>query len=445
MIALPNAKITKTVMGPWQSIVLFALVHAFIVTKSIAEPDGTAPMAEFTGVFDPSGAPLEAMLGMMRYPNFVSEEWSHVLTWDIFVGRFIWLDGIQRGIFTPHSVLLTNLIGPPGFLLHYLTCLIVGKGLPPVDMTTIDESLSSQLVTLPSAAAGKVRADSIIRLYFANLYDKSLNVVEAIVNACDDDVVWEDLSVGNLLGKNAVRDHLNKKVSSLPTSSKMVVDRISDGSKSAGYTFYLEENGKQGIRGTTFVSLGPNGKITNVREICEPIFKPGGQIAQLLRSVTEKAMKDAPLKSPPVFKQRDDFSSASEMVKYLWQEVQGSDKEEALKLFSDDIIYQDFNFKSSFNGKAEVADFLDEFDIPGIEFVPEMIDDGKDSCAFTWKISIAGVDGTVRGISFYDTKLDEKTGKRRISYIRDIPEPAIKPPPLQSIASVVNPGLKTFV
>merc|ERR1719440_749233 len=130
MIALPNANITKKIMGPWQSILFFAFVHLFIVSKSIAEPDGTAPMAEFSGVFDPSGAPLEAMLGMMKYPNFVSEEWSHVLTWDLFVGRFIWLDGIRRGIFTPHSVLLTNLIGPPGLLLHLLTCLVLGKGLP---------------------------------------------------------------------------------------------------------------------------------------------------------------------------------------------------------------------------------------------------------------------------------------------------------------------------
>lgn len=38
------------------------------------------------------------MLGMMKYPNFVSEEWSHVLTWDLFVGRFIWLDGIERKV-----------------------------------------------------------------------------------------------------------------------------------------------------------------------------------------------------------------------------------------------------------------------------------------------------------------------------------------------------------
>ena len=91
-------------------------------------------MAEFNDVFDPSGDPQAAMIGMMRYPNFVSEEWSHVLTWDLFVGRAIWLDGLKRGVFTSHSVLLCNLIGPPGYLLHLATCLVTGKGLPPSEV-----------------------------------------------------------------------------------------------------------------------------------------------------------------------------------------------------------------------------------------------------------------------------------------------------------------------
>eukprot|EP00913_Durusdinium_trenchii_P033068 g30958.t1 len=63
-------------------------------------------------------------------PGFVSEEWSHVLAWDLFVGRWIYLDGQRRGIFASHSVLFCNLIGPPGLLMHAITCLVLGKGLP---------------------------------------------------------------------------------------------------------------------------------------------------------------------------------------------------------------------------------------------------------------------------------------------------------------------------
>lgn len=129
MILLPNTKVTKKIMGGMEVVTLLCLVHFFIVVASAGQPNGTAPIVEFADVFDPAGDPQTAMIGMMRYPNFVTEEWSHVLTWDLFVGRWIWLDGLRRNIFTPHSVLLCNLIGPPGLLLHWATCLVTGKGI----------------------------------------------------------------------------------------------------------------------------------------------------------------------------------------------------------------------------------------------------------------------------------------------------------------------------
>ena len=129
LILLPNNVITKKLLGGYEIVTICCLVHFFIVSASIAQPDGTAPMAEFADVFNLSGDPQKAMVGMMQYPNFVSEEWSHVLTWDLFVGRWIWLDGLRRGVFTSHSVLTCNLIGPPGLLLHWVTCTLTGKGL----------------------------------------------------------------------------------------------------------------------------------------------------------------------------------------------------------------------------------------------------------------------------------------------------------------------------
>ena len=88
----------------------------------------TAPLAEFNDVFDPSGDPQRAFMGMVsKYPNFVAEEWSHVLTWDLFVGRYVWMDGLRRGIFTAPAVLFCNLIGPPGLLIYWITCTLNGK------------------------------------------------------------------------------------------------------------------------------------------------------------------------------------------------------------------------------------------------------------------------------------------------------------------------------
>ncbi|KAI2507192.1 DUF4281-containing protein [Fragilaria crotonensis] len=110
LVLLPTADFTKKLMGGMEIVTLTCLIHFFIVATSIGEPGATAPLEEFSGVFDPSGNPQAAFLGMMQYPNFVSEEWSHVLTWDLFVGRWIWLDGLRRGVFTSHSVFCVILL-----------------------------------------------------------------------------------------------------------------------------------------------------------------------------------------------------------------------------------------------------------------------------------------------------------------------------------------------
>ena len=117
-------------MRPLYPIVALSLVHLTVVALAASTQDGTAPITIFADVFDPAQSQLDGMERLFGYRNFVAEEWPHVLIWDLFVGRYIWLDGRRRGIFTPHSVLLTNLIGPPGLLLHLLTCLVLGKGLP---------------------------------------------------------------------------------------------------------------------------------------------------------------------------------------------------------------------------------------------------------------------------------------------------------------------------
>ena len=77
MILAPNSDLTKKLMGSWFSIFSFSLVHLFIVIVSASQEDGTAPIAEFSKVFDPAGNPQQAMLGMMTYPNFVSGIYSN--------------------------------------------------------------------------------------------------------------------------------------------------------------------------------------------------------------------------------------------------------------------------------------------------------------------------------------------------------------------------------
>jgi len=126
LVFAPNWKITRRVFEPLWPLCLVALAHLFIVGASAGQPPeaGTAPIELFNNLFNPiilNERGIDVYQELSNYKNFAAEEWTHELTWDLFVGRWIWLEGRRRNIFTCHSVLLTNLIGPPGLLLHVLT------------------------------------------------------------------------------------------------------------------------------------------------------------------------------------------------------------------------------------------------------------------------------------------------------------------------------------
>ena len=108
---LPNWKGTRAIFEPIWPLAFLALAHSLIVIASPSAETGTAPLELFNKLFDANEDGLATYLELGSYRNFAAEEWTHVLIWDLFVGRYIWLDGRKRGIFTSHSTLLTNLIG----------------------------------------------------------------------------------------------------------------------------------------------------------------------------------------------------------------------------------------------------------------------------------------------------------------------------------------------
>ena len=215
----------------------------------------------------------------------------------------------------------------------------------------------------------------------------------------------------------------------------MRIDRISDGSKACGYAWTWTSGNEEGLRGTTFVELNDAGEIQYVREIAEPVYKLGDLTVELLKAVT----KDAKPKPKPEYKQRTP-KIANEVAKYLFLEVQGGDIDESMRLFSDSIVYRDFNYDDALCGPEAVRKFIEDFSFPGIEFRPERFDDGVDSTCFTWEVCLDGQTDTVKGMSFYE--LDPES--REIVYVRDVPESAIKPPPVGKLARELRPGLGVF-
>ena len=194
---------------------------------------------------------------------------------------------------------------------------------------------------------------------------------------------------------------------------------------------------EEGLRGTTFIQLNEQGEINFVQEIPEPIFKPGDLTKDLLKAITSEVQ---PSEATALYTQKTP-TVASELAKYLFTELQASkDMDEMMRFFDDSVVYRDFNFDDVLRGPQQVRQFIEDFNFPGITFRPLRFDDGVDSTCFTWELVLDGVEDTIKGVSFYE--LDKQS--RKIIYVRDVPESAIKPPILGKLARQLRPGLGVF-
>lgn len=284
----------------------------------------------------------------------------------------------------------------------------------------------------PSTKLRGPRCDALLEATFGgDTFDPA-----AVAAFCAPDVVWEDMSASKpFSGPDEVSAALAAK---FPSGSRLAIERLADGARTSGFTWHREvaDKGGEGLRGTLYAEMDADGRLSYVREGCEPLFKPGEAIETLLKTVTKNIKRD---ENEPTYTRRTPKTAAG-VVDYLWREAYpgGAKPTEALRLFSEDIIYEDFNYPTPFVGKEAVAEFVNAFDIPGIQFKLQRASEGARACAFTWKVLINGQDGP-EGISFYEV---DKAGK--VCYIRDIPAPSIKPPPLGSLAALVDPKLRVF-
>jgi hypothetical protein len=121
MILLPNWRWTRKIMGSSLVFIPLILLYLFL----------------FSGSLNAETAEALASPSLADIARFFADEtaaatgWTHFLVMDLFVGRWIYEQGQQTGVWTSHSLAFCLFAGPVGLLSHLVTAAIHSKWFAP--------------------------------------------------------------------------------------------------------------------------------------------------------------------------------------------------------------------------------------------------------------------------------------------------------------------------
>ncbi len=119
MIFLPNWGITKKVMESFLPFVALAGLYIYFIA-------GTLDSESAQALANPDLADIARFFASERA---AATGWAHFLVMDLFVGRYIYWQGQETGVWTVHSLILCLFAGPIGLLSHIITFWIQKKWL----------------------------------------------------------------------------------------------------------------------------------------------------------------------------------------------------------------------------------------------------------------------------------------------------------------------------
>ncbi|MFZ4676257.1 MAG: ABA4-like family protein [Nodosilinea sp.] len=114
MVLVPNTKLTRTVMGSLLPFVALAGLYLFLFVTSFSNVEGIEALSN-------PNLSLTDLAAVFANPHVTATGWVHYLVFDLFVGRWIYWQGQESGMFTRHSLALCLFAGPLGLLSHLLT------------------------------------------------------------------------------------------------------------------------------------------------------------------------------------------------------------------------------------------------------------------------------------------------------------------------------------
>lgn len=111
IIVLPNWGVTRRVMSSDLPFVALAGLYLYLLAGTITSDSAQA-------LANPQLADIARLFAQEQA---AATGWVHFLVMDLFVGRWIYLEGQRTGLWTVHSLALCLFAGPLGLLSHILT------------------------------------------------------------------------------------------------------------------------------------------------------------------------------------------------------------------------------------------------------------------------------------------------------------------------------------
>ena len=111
MVVVPNWEGTRKLMASYIPFVVLAALYVYCFIASL-DPDKLEEFANHT---------LAVLANLFSDEKVMTTGWVHFLVMDLFVGRWIYLQGQEKQLFTRHSLALCLFAGPMGLLSHVVT------------------------------------------------------------------------------------------------------------------------------------------------------------------------------------------------------------------------------------------------------------------------------------------------------------------------------------
>lgn len=117
MIFLPAWRGTRWLLRSLVPLALLACVYLyfFVLSTLSLSPESLEALA---------GGQLKDLAQAFSNETVMATGWTHYLVMDLFVGRWIYWQGQEKGIWVFHSLALCLFAGPLGVLSHWLTVVV---------------------------------------------------------------------------------------------------------------------------------------------------------------------------------------------------------------------------------------------------------------------------------------------------------------------------------